>query len=73
MVEERMRKKAEEEEQTYLKDLEATTGISFTNPRKRLNKNSAYGTARKREKTQTEMSKERLAVSYFLIVKANFC
>lgn len=83
MVEERIKKGLTEEEDEYLRDLEAATGVAFTLPGKgrrqrattNTNKNRAYGTARKREKTQTDLSRDRLNVSFkkvFLINLPNF-
>lgn len=68
LAEERIKRRQEEEEEEYLRDVEAATGVSLSNgggKKRRLNRNTAYGTRRKREKTQTEMSRERLSVSVF--------
>lgn len=60
IAEERTRQRIEAEEESYLRDVEIATGASLRNKKKRPN--SAYGTKRRRERTQTELSRERLTV-----------
>jgi hypothetical protein len=64
LAEERMRKRMEQDEVEYLRDVEAAVGVPLgpADKSKRRVRNQAYGTARKRVKTQTSMTRERLEV-----------
>ncbi|KAI6215782.1 hypothetical protein M3Y94_00425100 [Aphelenchoides besseyi] len=67
-AEDRIRKHQEQDEQEYLQDVESAVGLSLGANEKQKrgrNRNKAYGTARKREKTQTALSRERLETKLF--------
>ncbi|KAI6229109.1 hypothetical protein M3Y99_01151300 [Aphelenchoides fujianensis] len=67
-AEERIRKHMEQDEKDYVQDVEAAVGLPLAaNEKKKrgANRNKAYGTARKRERTQTELSRERLQTKLF--------
>ncbi|KAI6219004.1 hypothetical protein M3Y99_01677900 [Aphelenchoides fujianensis] len=67
-AEERIRKHMEQDEKDYVQDVEAAVGLPLAaNEKKKrgAHRNKAYGTARKREKTQTELSRERLQTKLF--------
>lgn len=65
-AENKMRQKEKADEEEYVRDVEAAVGVSLEatdrRGKRRLIKNKAQGTARKREKTQTDLTRERLQV-----------
>ncbi|KAI6202270.1 hypothetical protein M3Y96_00930400 [Aphelenchoides besseyi] len=67
-AEDRIRKHKEQDEREYLQDVGSAVGLSLGSNEKQKrgrNRNKAYGTARKREKTQTALSRERLETKLF--------